>query len=279
MVETLSPLRLGVAITTMNRRDIVVAQINTLRRLTGCAFELVVCDDGSSDHTREAVMDLGEVVIAGVNRGTAWNKNRGLFYLMAVRGCDIVILLDDDVLPVEQDWQARWVEGATRYGHVNFIMPNMLAHLPDTDCTPENPGLTTKLLGCCIASHRYAWNMVGYMDSRFGKYGHEHTEFTNRFLCNGFGGVRHIVAGRMEHHYYVIGGGIQLQPATSSGTPEDIASNLKVWREIQHEDAQPFRPPWRDGQQRTEFLSEMRLALRSNHVVMPRQYEDFLSTC
>jgi hypothetical protein len=78
-----------------------------------------------------------------------------------------------------------------------------------------------------MAFHRYAWNMVGYMDARFGKYGHEHTEFTNRFLRNGFGGIRRETSGQMEHYYYVIGGGISLLYAAPHGTPAEMRLALR----------------------------------------------------
>jgi glycosyltransferase involved in cell wall biosynthesis len=277
---TPAELRIGIAITTMNRREMICAQIAEIHRLTRCAFDLVICDDGSSDGTLDAVRAMGEVVLPGVNRGTAWNKNRGIFYLMAVRGCDVIILLDDDMLPIEPDWQARWVQAATRFGHVNFIYPTMLADLRDTDCTAENPGLTPTLLGCCMAFHRYAWNMVGYMDARFGKYGHEHTEFTNRFLRNGFGGIRREAGGQMEHHYYVIGGGISLLPAAPHGTPAEIsahvAANAATWEDIEKRAEHTFRAPWHDNRQRLDFLAEMRLALWGNDVAIPEQSETFM---
>ena len=71
MTAPSAELRIGIAITTLNRREMVCAQIAEIRRLTGCAFDLVICDDGSSDGTPEAVRAMDEVILPGVNHGTA----------------------------------------------------------------------------------------------------------------------------------------------------------------------------------------------------------------
>lgn len=266
-------LRIGIAISTFNRREMVCAQVDELRRLTGGAYHLVVCDDGSSDGTQEALLRRDVTIICGVNRGVAWNKNRGIFYLMAVCGCDVAILLDDDVMPRAAGWQERWVEGATRWGMVNFIHPTLIPDALDTDCTAERPGLIPKLLGACIAFHRFPWSLVGYMDPRFGRYGHEHTEFTNRFLHNGYGGREVDNDGVAVCQYYVIGGGIELLPAIGNGTQSDIEANTGVWLRINDEAPHTFRAPWRDERQRVEFLAELRLAIRQNGVMTPQPWE------
>ncbi|WP_297368582.1 glycosyltransferase family 2 protein [Acidocella sp.] len=269
-------LRVGIAITTYNRREQVCRQIEHIRRFTSGAYELVICDDGSTDGTPQTLRDLGEAVIAGVNRGIAWNKNRGIFYLMALRGCDVAILLDDDMLPEEPAWQARWVEGALRWGHVNFIAPGLVPGVEAAACTAAKPGAVGRLLGSCIAFSRYPWSLVGYMDTRFGRYGHEHTEFTNRFLRNGFGGIIREGAREPAHYYYVISGGIRLLAGTSSGSAADVAANATIWRQIIAERAHTYRPPWRNDPQRLEFITEMRLAVQERGLAVPYQSEGFL---
>ncbi|MDE8348209.1 MAG: glycosyltransferase [Acidocella sp.] len=267
--------RIGIAVTTYNRRALVCRQAAALRQFTEGNYALVFCDDGSNDGTPQALREAGEIVIQGVNRGIAWNKNRGIFYLMAVCGCDIVILLDDDMLPDEPGWQARWVQGADRFGMVNYIPEGRVPGLDATTCTPQAPGLTTDLLGACIAFHRYAWAMVGYMNPRFQRYGHEHTEFTNRFLRNGFGGVIKGHGDQAAYYYFVICGGIQLAGVTSHGTAEDVALNARIWQEIEALQQHTFSPPWINDAERMEFLAEIRLSQAGFSVCLPRQSEDF----
>jgi len=176
-------LRVGIAITTLNRREIVCAQAVELRRQTSCDFDLVFCDDGSSDGTPNALRAMGETVIAGVSRGVAWNKNRGIFYLMAVRGVDIAILLDDDVLPTTHGWQAPWIENAQRIGHVNFVYPSMLA--PESGPGDVVAGIAPTILGCCIAFPPLCLEHGGLYQSSFMRYGHEHSEYTAGFCAAG----------------------------------------------------------------------------------------------
>jgi glycosyltransferase involved in cell wall biosynthesis len=268
-------MRIGIAITTYNRRELVCAQVEAIRLLTGGTYELVVCDDGSTDGTQHTLRAMGVPAICGTNRGIAWNKNRGIFYLMAVHGCDVVILLDDDMRPFVQDWHTRWVEAAAKLGHVNFLHPQLMPELVDTECTPASPGMSPKLLGPCIAFHRYAWHMVGYMDPRFGRYGHEHTEFTNRFLRNGFGGRQRPRDGVLVNHYYVLGGGIELLPVTGNGSQADIDANTAIWHSINDQSPHTFRAPWRDDRQRLEFLAEIRLASNTGAISLPSLDEDF----
>jgi glycosyltransferase involved in cell wall biosynthesis len=275
MSQPVTELRVGIAVTTLNRRDMVTHQVAELRRLTTGPYDLVICDDGSSDGTPQALRDAGETVIAGPNRGVAWNKNRGIFYLMAVCGCDVAILLDDDMMPQEFGWERRWVEGAANFGHVNFVFANMGEGLDDRACTPSAPGLSTILVGQCMSLHRYAWSMVGYMDPRFRKYGHEHTEFTNRFLRNGFGGVIETIAGRVVNYYYVIGGGIYIQAAKTLGSPTDAHANALIWQNIESQEPHTFRAPWHDDLQRREFLAEQMLAQTQIKNSLPRQQAGF----
>jgi glycosyltransferase involved in cell wall biosynthesis len=275
MTQAADGLRIGIAITTYNRREMVCAQVQAIRSLTGEAYVLVVCDDGSTDGTQDALRAMGVPAICGINRGIAWNKNRGIFYLMAIHGCDVVILLDDDMRPIVQNWHARWVEAAAKLGHVNFLHPHLMPELANAECTLESPCLSPRLLGPCIAFHRYAWSMVGYMDSRFGRYGHEHTEFTNRFLRNGFGGCQRLRDGVLVNHYHVIGGGIELLPVTGNGSQADIDANTAIWHGINNESPHTFRAPWHDERQRLEFLTEIRLASRASAISLPKLDEDF----
>jgi GT2 family glycosyltransferase len=256
----------------MNRRETVCAQIKALRELTTCPFELVICDDGSTDGTPEMLREAGGIVLSCVNRGIAWNKNRGIFYIMAVCGCDVAILLDDDVLPTEAGWQNRFVEAACRHGHVNFVYPHLRAAEPG----PHGSELSTILYGCCIAFHRYAWSMTGYMDPRFRRYGHEHTEYTDRFIRNGFGGLVRHAEGKTSTHYIIVSQGITLAKVPPGGTPEDVAVNTAIWIEIQRENGHTLRAPWRDDRERQEFLAEIRLGLLGSKINLPYQEDNFV---
>ena len=82
--------------------------------------EIVVADDGSADATAEVIASFPVKRVMGPNMGVCWNKNRALFALHEVLGCDVVILIEDDTYPNVRGWERNWIEAAQRYGHANL---------------------------------------------------------------------------------------------------------------------------------------------------------------
>jgi hypothetical protein len=246
-------LRFGIAITTYNRKDMVVAQIEALRRLTVVPFDLVVCDDGSSDGTGAAMAACDVTTIGVTNRGIAWNKNRGLYYLLHVQHCDVILLLDDDIIPTVQGWERAWIDAAWRYGHVNYARPAFRAS--QIEGTGGDPKLASMVPGVALAFSRVALAQIGYFDVRFGRYGHEHSDMSFRAVRAGFGGIRVQSAQGGISYFYVIDGGLAMLPSASSGTPEDLARNGRLLSDISNDPI--YRHAWPDDFTRDVFLGEI----------------------
>jgi Glycosyl transferase family 2 len=251
---------LGIAITTFNSCDLVVRQVNELRRLTHTDYELVVTDDGSNDGTVDALRDSGVNVVTGANRGVAWNKNRGLFYLLNKTNCRVILLLDDDILPVVPGWESDWIEAAERFGHVNYMIPGLAAtYVLAGDMTAASPGLATSCFGPLIGFTREACAYVGYFDVRFGRWGFEHADFTQRFARLGYGGVPPGQNRRREQLYVVLSSGVNLLDRVSPVTAEDriplIESGSKILAQSQGEPT--YRCPWRDDKEMLSLKAEM----------------------
>ncbi|MDG6094385.1 glycosyltransferase [Acetobacter sp. AN02] len=251
-------LRVGIAITTWNRKETVLRQLELLREMTVCDAEIVVCDDGSSDGTAEAVRAAGYTVLGGVNRGIAWNKNRGLYYLFACRGVDMALLMDDDVVPRMFGWEQEWIEAGRRYGHANFVPDYFGPEIVIAGgCTAADIGVSTFLSGACMVVTREAFSLVGYMDPRFGRYGHEHTDYTLRLIRAGYGGFDWTDGdGRRSFVFFVLRGGVHLTDLPTSGTPEDIEANGRILEHVR--DDPVARWPWVTEAMRAEFLEEFR---------------------
>jgi len=249
--------RLGLAVTTFNRRDILLRSIAAWRQLTSIPLELVVCDDGSTDGTIEAVRALGIEVLGGVNRGIAWNKNRGLWYLANARRCDVIILSDDDVKPVLYGWEQEWIAAVARVGHVNFLPSNYFGALVLPDYPrAANLGVSYMVGGMILGQSAEALSFVGYMDPRFGRYGHEHSDFSGRFLRAGFGGFGVVQEnGAVRPAFYVIGGGVELVPCKSTGSAEDLDKNSKLLGAFREDPI--YRTPWRDDAEMRAFQAEV----------------------
>lgn len=244
---------LGIAITTYNRREMVLAQIAALQRLTSCEFDLVVCDDGSSDGTVEALVSCGAKVVGGVNRGIAWNKNRGLFYLREIRGSQTILLLDDDVLPTVNGWEEEWLEGVRRYGHINWCAPGQ--SVIGGSGLAADPAVSRVLAGPCIAFSRQALSYVGYMDTRFKRYGHEHTDLTCRAIHAGFGGFIALDERTPYEYFYVIEGGLIVLGSVSNHDAESVARNSAILMQSSTEPI--YRHAWRTPDEYDLMRSEM----------------------
>ena len=182
--------RLGIGITTYNRRNKLRDLLGRLERFTSVEFDLVVADDGSSDGTADILADARFPSVIGRNRGIAWNKNRCVYHLMNRTAADIVLLLDDDVQPRMFGWEQEWIAAASSFGHINFAPPHIRHHVLSGACRADEPGATHIVGGQCLGFTRAALLHVGYFDPRFGQYGHEHADVSLRCLRAGFGGVR-----------------------------------------------------------------------------------------
>ncbi len=247
--------KLGLAITTYNRRDMILSNVADFLRLTSVPFDLVVCDDGSTDQTAEAVRGLGVPVIGGLNRGIAWNKNRGLYYLSQICKCDVIILMDDDVAPVVAGWEQEWINAVQRVGHVNYIPSALTSLLLSPRMDARDIGVSPIIGGMVIAQSALALSYVGYMDIRFGRYGHEHSDFSGCFVRAGFGGFHTQFEGSRNILFYVIDGGVTLLSSTTSGTPTDLDRNAALLGELR--DDPVYRAPWRNNVQMREFQREL----------------------
>jgi len=87
----------SVVIPTWNRRDELLACLDSLRTQAGIAFETIVIDDGSDDGTPQAVTErFPDVRLIGDPRrlGPEARRNQGI---MAARG-ECVLFLDSDVV-------------------------------------------------------------------------------------------------------------------------------------------------------------------------------------
>ncbi|OYV99486.1 MAG: hypothetical protein B7Z58_18630 [Acidiphilium sp. 37-64-53] len=142
--------RLGIAITTYNRCEMVVSLCAAIKLFTSAPYDLVICDDGSSDRTVATLRGLGETVIAAPNKGVARNKNRGIWYLLTKTTSDQIILLDDDVNIKCHSWDIDWRHAVQRFGHINYFISDFSRFIVEGDGTGSSPVLTSHLSGAVI---------------------------------------------------------------------------------------------------------------------------------
>lgn len=98
----------GIAICTYNRGKHIAQVIDAVLSTVPEGTRVVVCDDGSTDNTMKAVGKFPTVTyIRGPNKGVGANKNRALF---ALRHCDFLTILEDDLIPTEKLWFETYID-------------------------------------------------------------------------------------------------------------------------------------------------------------------------
>lgn len=251
---------LGIGIVTYNRKEIVAATIDRVRQFTGEADAvMVVADDGSSDGTLQMLRDKKAPVITGVNMGIAWNKNRALFLLCHMLGCETVILLEDDTQPAGEGWEQDWMRAATRWGHANYAADWMTGSFESGAGTPDDPVVSRDVTAQCAVYSRAALTFGGYFDPKFRGYGHEHVEHSRRLLRVGYGGTDEMINGQERVRYYLIKSELAMADAQSHCNAEQGERNLQLARVLMAE--QGYRAPWGDDREMRQFRSETQSAM------------------
>ena len=251
--------RIGIAITTYNRREQLLRLVHSLRQHCRDQVHLAVFDDGSSDCTAAAVAPLVDAVLEAPNGGIPTNKNRALFYFLALQPVDQLILLEDDVVVTSPRWLRIWSRAIHRHGHINFSSsrwprdnPSFHGKLLGGKGSARKPERWSIVSGACSGCDTTVLRRdVGYVNPLFQGYGYEHIEWTRRFLLAGYGGRKR---GDHRWSYLSIPHGLDFQPSQSNRDAEVIARNAGVMAQLQG--AGGFVPrPWLDAEGRRAFLA------------------------
>jgi len=245
---------IGIAITTMNRKDILIDLIDKIIKYTKSNYRIVVCDDGSTDGTIEYLEKNNISVIGKINKGIAWNKNRGIFYFTNLVRAKYIILMDDDICPYISGWDYEWILACQRVGHINYIPDGGKILSSHSEINASRLGVASWVGGMIIAQSASAILNVGYMDIRYGRYGHEHVDFSIRFLRAGFGGALCKINNELHNRFYVIRSGVLLKEVPSSGSREDYIKNEILLKTLINDPI--YRLPWRSDEEMEEFLNE-----------------------
>jgi hypothetical protein len=250
----------GIGIVTYNRKDILSDTIDKVRAFTRQPnAAMVVADDGSSDGTLAMLRDKQVPVITGINMGIAWNKNRALFLLSHMLGCETVILLEDDTQPNRAGWEAPWMQAARLWGHVNYAGDWLQKHFLSGSGTPSDPVLSQNLTAQCAAYSHAALTFGGFFDPRFRGYGHEHVEHTHRLVRVGYGGTDERIDGQERVRYFLIKGDLTTVPSQSYHNSAEIERNFQVAQGIMAQ--QGYRTPWGPDNEMRQFRSETESAM------------------
>jgi glycosyltransferase involved in cell wall biosynthesis len=249
---------LGIAVITYKRPDRLRRLVDAIVALTGGRYRLLIADDGGGDGGGEWCRANGHMVVTGRNRGVAWNKNRGLFALSAL-GCDPLLLVEDDVYPTTAGWERDWIEATRAWHHLGYYHRKIVHCTVSGQGTPLDPYVNTSATAQCLSVSAEVMEKVGFFDSRFKGWGHEHAEWTTRIKRAGYGyKVVTLPDGRRPKAQLYLSGGLASDDAPSFRDEEQVRHNRQVAEQLIGQSL--FRRPWRDEDERSEFLAEQAVA-------------------
>jgi glycosyltransferase involved in cell wall biosynthesis len=184
-------MKIGIGITTRNRKDVFDKTFWDMMNFSPLEAKFAVVDDAS-----ETPLIKGDYFPYGsqhemyrfdTNVGIAAAKNK-CFELLD--DCDHIFLLDDDTYAISHNWWKPYVESPEP--HLMYIFkqypPSYKGpQLNDTVKLYEDDKIIayTHPRGCMLYFDRKCLELVGGMDTIFGKACHEHPDLSNRIYNAG----------------------------------------------------------------------------------------------
>lgn len=187
-------MKIGIGITVHNRHEVFGKTWSEILKYAPSEAIIAVVDD-ASDHplVLPSYAKNNEVRFVGFekNGGIAAAKNK-CFELLD--NCDHIFLFDDDTYPTSPDWWKPYVESPEP--HLMYIFQDF----------PKGPKVhdTIKLYqdehivafshprGCMLYYDRECLELVGGMDTVYGKWGYEHGNLSDRIYNNGLTRFRYM---------------------------------------------------------------------------------------
>lgn len=176
--------KVGIAITTHNRPDVLRETLDAIAKYTPRQFPVVVVDDGSTPPARP----LAATMVRHTDpRGIPAAKNAGIAVLMDMK-VDHLILLDDDTRPSDHEWWVPYVQGEEPYYTYCWTRSASGVKVPKMDELYRDSNLVayTWSMGCLQYVHRVVIERVGGLNPVFGRGFEEHAEWAQRIHNAGF---------------------------------------------------------------------------------------------
>jgi hypothetical protein len=171
--------RIGVAITTRNRNDILERTRKEHLKHLPPGAKLVVVDDASATPVPDADYRFEK------NAGIARAKNKCL-ELLAEAGCQHLFLFDDDAYPIADDWWQTYVDSPEPHLMAVYEQPTS-GHNSEIEILyrDEQHIACHATRGYMLYVERRVLDAVGGMDPAFGRWGWEHVSWSDRIHSAG----------------------------------------------------------------------------------------------
>lgn len=177
--ENMASSRIGIAITTHNRPDVLKRAIEQHMKHLPSGALVVVIDDGSSP---AAIVPNGvKLVRHDQSLGIVASKNASLTALVDT-GCEHLFLWDDDAWPIADNWHLPYIESPEphlAYQFLDLAGRNKLNDLSVLYRDDQHVAYTGQR-GVMLYYHRSAIETVGGFDPVYGRGMYEHSDLALR---------------------------------------------------------------------------------------------------
>lgn len=184
---------ISVGITTRNRSKYLDLALQHFVKYSSVVDEIYIIDDGS-DYTYQNFVVIKEwssvsripisYSLNGTRLGIAKSKNKCLRHM---QDSDHLFLFDDDCFPKKLGWEYCFIKAAQQSNvhHLMFLTPFSIIQPVQK---MEHITAYNNCAGVMLYLNKYALDTVGGYDSRFGLYGYEHAQYSQRMFKAGLTG-------------------------------------------------------------------------------------------
>lgn len=217
--------KVSIVILNWNQRDMTLACLESLRKISYPNYEIIIVDNGSTDGSIEAIKkEFPELTVIenGRNLGVAGGRNVGIEYVQH-KGTDYLLLLDNDTI-VQRDFITEMVkagEGNNRAGVLTgkiyfYSEPNKIwcagcslslyrRHITAIGYDEIDRGQyddireVDHVAGCCLLIKKKVIDEIGILDQNFIEYFTEDTDWCLRARKKGYK-IMYVPKAKIWHH-------------------------------------------------------------------------------
>ncbi|HBC9089280.1 TPA: glycosyltransferase family 2 protein [Citrobacter koseri] len=177
--DSVSHNKIGIAITTHNRPDVLARSLEQHRKYLPPGAVVFVIDDGSNPPA--TVPGWSNLIRHDNSKGIVASKNASLTALMEA-GCEHLFLWDDDAWPIADGWHLPYIESPEphlAYQFLDLAGPRKLNDLAVLYSDDRHVAYTGQR-GVMLYYHRSAIERVGGFDWIYGRGMYEHSDLALR---------------------------------------------------------------------------------------------------
>lgn len=174
-------MKIGIGIPTYDRLESLKLTVKSLRAYTDIQHDLCVVIDGSSDLTKDWLIDNHvDHIFHEQNRGVCYAKNK---ILQKFRDYDYIFIIEDDVRLVKHGLLSLYIRAIKVFHiqHWNFLAPwQRESRRPNMTRNGLTMMFSKKLGGALSVYTKKVIEKVGAFNPQFKGYGYGHCEYTLR---------------------------------------------------------------------------------------------------